>query len=195
MKNISWGEERKKVAEKLESSASLLLKSKDDLTSLIQLVESEKAKEKELEKELRNMNMRFKLKEVEVVSLNADLKLQEDKLQRYILENEGRPEEIEELHKKMRDLDERWSTEHKESLEKEIKLEDDIKLPIQQNIVLQEQALKTDSYKERVKKEKEEKKERKKSGKEEKMEKREKEEIEGTTRRRLPCFLFNFKPS
>ncbi|XP_047200207.1 filamin-A-interacting protein 1-like [Hippoglossus stenolepis] len=139
MKNISWGEERKKMVEKLESSASLLLKSKDDLTSLIQPVESEKAKKKELEKELRNMNMSFKVKEEEVVSLfkvkeeevvspNADLKLQQDKLQHYILKNEGRSEEIEELQKKIRD--ERRSTEHEESLEKEIKLEDAIKLLI-----------------------------------------------------------------
>ncbi|XP_047198357.1 coiled-coil domain-containing protein 30-like [Hippoglossus stenolepis] len=113
MENISWGEERKKMVEKLKSSTSLLLKSKDDLTSLIQLVESEKAQKKELEKELRNMNMSFKVKEVEVVflfkvkeeevvSLNADLKLQQDKLQQYILKNEGRSEEIEELNWRLR---------------------------------------------------------------------------------------------
>ena len=63
------------------------------------------------------------------------------------------------------------------------------------SLSFKEQALKTDSDKETVEKEKEEEKERKKSGQEEKMENGEKEEIEGTTRRRLPCFLFNFKPS
>ena len=66
------------------------------------------------------------------------------------------------------------------------------------SLSFKEQALKTDSDKETVKEEKEEKKERKKSGQEEKMENGEngeKEEIEGTTRRRLPCFLFNVKPS
>ncbi|CAB1446295.1 unnamed protein product [Pleuronectes platessa] len=98
LRNISWGEERKKMVEMLESSTSVLLKSKDEVTSLIQLVESENTKVKKLEKELRIMKMSFKLKEEEVVTLNADLKLQEEKLRIYIHKNEGRPKGIKEEH-------------------------------------------------------------------------------------------------
>ena len=132
-KNISMLNERKKMIEKLKSSTSLLLKSKDDMTSLIQLVEFEKAKKKGLEKVLKHMTMSLKVKEGEVVSLNADLMLQEYKLRHSILENE----KIEEVQKKIREIDEMWSSDYEESLENEIKLEEDIELPIQQNMLPQ----------------------------------------------------------
>ena len=125
--------ERKKMIEKLKSSNLRLSKSKHQLTSLIQLLKFEKAKKKELEKVLKHMNMSLKVKEGEVITLNADLMLQEDKLRHSILENERK----EEVQKKIREIDERWSSDYEEFLENEIKLEEDIELPIQQNMLPQ----------------------------------------------------------
>ncbi|XP_069395130.1 uncharacterized protein [Paralichthys olivaceus] len=176
MKNIPWGEKRKTVVEQMEYSASLL-KSKDNPTSLVQLVRSAKARVKELENELRNCS--FKVQEEEIIFLNVNLELEQAKnkkiqhewktkcealqanLEDCILENEARSRKIEELQKQLRDADERWSIKHEEMLQKEIKLKDMIKLMIQQSI--EWEILKTDSFKERAKKEKKEREKREES--------------------------------